>query len=102
MDANQAALMQMRIRNNAGDLQDYLKGLDNWEEDMKKKDASLSKQKPILKEVSCWSINTNGSISSSTDRVSYFPSILGCGCNNFGLGIVCMNSNSYLLLRWRF
>lgn len=51
MDAKQAGLMQMRIRNNAGDLQDYLKGLEDWEEEMKKKDASLSKQKPILKQV---------------------------------------------------
>lgn len=43
--------MQMQIKNNASDLQDYLKGLESWEEDMKEKDAALSKHKSILKEV---------------------------------------------------
>ncbi len=51
MDAEKAALMQMQIRNNASDLQDYLKGLEAWETDVKTTDASLSNQKSILKEV---------------------------------------------------
>ena len=69
MDAKQAALMQMRIRNNAGDLQDYLKGLDSWEEQIKKKDASLSRQKPILKEVLGSCIDVNISESKSTCEI---------------------------------
>ncbi len=43
--------MQMQIRNNASDLQDYLKDLETWETDVKKTDTSLSNQKSILKEV---------------------------------------------------
>ncbi len=39
------------IRNNASDLQDYLKDLETWETDVKKTDTSLSNQKSILKEV---------------------------------------------------
>ncbi len=51
MDPEKAALMQMQIRNNASDLQDYLKDLETWETDVKKTDTSLSNQKSILKEV---------------------------------------------------
>lgn len=51
MDAGRAAMMQMQIKHNAEDLQDYLKGLESWEEEIKAKDSDLSKQKPILKEV---------------------------------------------------
>ncbi len=54
-----AALMQVQVRRNAEDLQSYMKGLESWEEDIKKKDESLSRQKPILKEVYIirWTIN---------------------------------------------
>ena len=51
MDQEKADLMQMQIRNNASDLQDYLKGLEDWEADVKEKDAALSSHKSILKEV---------------------------------------------------
>jgi 1,4-dihydroxy-2-naphthoate octaprenyltransferase len=51
MDAGQATAMQMQIRQNAADLEDFMKGLDSWEEEIKEKDKSLTKQKPILKEV---------------------------------------------------
>ena len=51
MDPEKAGLMQMQIRNNASDLQDYLKGLEDWEADIKEKDAALSSHKSILKEV---------------------------------------------------
>jgi len=51
MDPQEAALMQMQIKHNATDLQDYLKGLDSWEADMKQKDAQLSAHTSILKEV---------------------------------------------------
>lgn len=43
--------MQMQLRNNADELQDYLKDLESWEEDIKERDKKLTKQKPILKEV---------------------------------------------------
>lgn len=54
MDAGRATLMQMQIKNNAEDLSDYLKGLECWEEEIKEKDSSLTRQKPILKEVIAW------------------------------------------------
>ncbi len=52
MDVNQAALMQMHIKNNAEDMNEFMKGLESWEDEIKEKDHNLSKQKPILKEVS--------------------------------------------------
>ena len=51
MDARQAAEMQMLIRNNNEDLQDYMKGLETWEDEIRAKDSDLSRRKPILKEV---------------------------------------------------
>ena len=51
MDASTAAAMQMQVRQNAEDLQDFMKGLESWEEEIKEKDQNLSRQKPILKEV---------------------------------------------------
>lgn len=51
MDAGKAAAMQMQVRRNAEDLQDFMKGLESWEEEIKEKDQNLSRQKPILKEV---------------------------------------------------
>ena len=41
--------LQHQVRNNAQDLQDYLRELDNWEHDSKKKDKSISTSKSILK-----------------------------------------------------
>ena len=43
--------MQMQVKRNAEDLQNYLKDLDSWEDGIKKKDEGLSRRKPILKEV---------------------------------------------------
>ena len=40
--------LQMQLRQNNEELTDYLKGLDDWEEEMKEKDQSLSKNKSIL------------------------------------------------------
>lgn len=51
MEPEKAALMQMQIKNNASDLQDYLKGLKSWETEVKEKDTALSSHKSILKEV---------------------------------------------------
>ena len=51
MDDGEATQLQLQIRRNAEDLQSYLKGLGNWEEDIKEKDRCLSHHKPILKEV---------------------------------------------------
>lgn len=43
--------MQLQLRQNAEDLHDYLRDLETWESEIKKKDDSLRRQKPILKEV---------------------------------------------------
>ena len=51
MDGKQAALMQMQIKRNADDLQDFMKDLESWEKDIKEKDANLTRKKPTLKEV---------------------------------------------------
>ena len=41
----------MRLRQNNDELLDYIRGLDNWEEEMREKDETLSKNRSILKEV---------------------------------------------------
>lgn len=50
MDSHPAGL-QMQLKQNNEELLDFLKGLDNWEEEMKEKDQGLAKNKSILKEV---------------------------------------------------
>ena len=42
-------LLQLQMKRNTEDLQDYLRDLGNWEDEIKKKDAMLHKQKPVLK-----------------------------------------------------
>jgi len=44
-----AALFQRTVKENNDDLQDFLDGMKSWEDEIKKKDELLSKQKPILK-----------------------------------------------------
>ena len=51
MDGSRATAMQLQLRHNVEDLQDYLRDLETWESEIKKKDDSLRRQKPILKEV---------------------------------------------------
>lgn len=41
--------LQHQVRNNANEVQDYMRDLDNWEREIKKKDQSLSTSKSILK-----------------------------------------------------
>ncbi|XP_051974318.1 RNA polymerase II-associated protein 3 [Xyrauchen texanus] len=41
MSANKALELQMQMRQNAEDLQNYMKDLDNWEEEIKRKDQQL-------------------------------------------------------------
>lgn len=41
MSANKAVELQMQMRQNAEDLHNFMKELDSWEEDMKKKDEEL-------------------------------------------------------------
>lgn len=62
MNAERAGLMQMQLRHNADELQSYLEGLQNWEDEIKVKDKNLSKQKPILKEVHIISVIESGGI----------------------------------------
>ena len=57
MDQAQATRMQLQLRHNAEDLQSYLRDLESWETEIKKKDDSLLRHKPILKEVM---INSGG------------------------------------------
>ena len=43
--------MQTQLRHNSLELQEYLRGLESWEEEVKARDESLRRHKPILKEV---------------------------------------------------
>ena len=52
-------LMQVHLKQNAEEMQEYLRGLDNWEEDMKKRDELMKKQKPVLKKVRIDDSNKN-------------------------------------------
>ena len=49
--ASDPALLQLQLRRNAEEMQEYMKGLENWEEEIKQRDTMLKKQKPILKKV---------------------------------------------------
>ena len=44
-------LMQLRLRQNNDELQDYLRDLESWEEEIKSKDRDLSERRSILKDV---------------------------------------------------
>ena len=46
-----AALFQRTIKENSDDLHAFLEDIKSWEDEIKKKDELLSKQKPILKKV---------------------------------------------------
>lgn len=41
MSGNKAVELQIQMRQNAEDLQSFMKELDNWEEEIKKKDQQL-------------------------------------------------------------
>ena len=43
--------MQSQLRQNNDEILDYLKGLESWEEEMREKDQTLSKNRSILKQV---------------------------------------------------
>lgn len=45
------ALLQLNLRRNATELEEAIKGLNNWEDEIKQRDELLQKQRPILKEV---------------------------------------------------
>ncbi len=62
MDQSKAAMLQMQVKHNAADLEDYMKGLDDWEKDIKIKDSTLEAHKPILKEVNVIINDGNGDI----------------------------------------
>jgi len=51
-----AALFQRSVKENSDDLHEFLEGIKSWEDEIKKKDELLSKQKPILKKV-CYSFS---------------------------------------------
>ena len=42
---------QLQMKQNNMELQDYMKDLGQWEDEIKKKESFLLKQKPILKQV---------------------------------------------------
>ena len=44
MDGDKFAELQFQMRLNQNELQDFLKGMDSWEEDIKKRDEQLKKE----------------------------------------------------------
>ena len=46
-----ASLFQRGIKENSDDLHAFLEDINSWEDEIKKKDELLTKQKPILKKV---------------------------------------------------
>ena len=38
--------LQQQVRQNQGELEEYLKDMNNWEEEVKKKESDVLKQKP--------------------------------------------------------
>lgn len=71
MERDQAMRVQMQLRHNAEDLQSYLRELESWEEEMKLKDESLSKKKPILKEVGGAIGHVSMSLCTRTAEISF-------------------------------
>ena len=51
MDSIHAAQLQQQLRHNANEVQEFVKELGEWEDEIKQKDESLKKNKPILKQV---------------------------------------------------
>ena len=51
MAAERALGLQLQVRQNAAELQDYLRDLDRWESDIKQKDEELRKAKVVHKKV---------------------------------------------------
>ena len=52
MDSIHAAQLQQQLRHNSNEVQSFVKELGDWEDQIKQKDESLKKNKPILKQVS--------------------------------------------------
>lgn len=53
MDTIHAAQLQQQLKHNANEAQEFVKELGEWEDEIRQKDESLKKHKPILKQVSC-------------------------------------------------
>lgn len=53
MDSIHAAQLQQQLKHNANEAQEFVKELGEWEDEIRQKDESLKKHKPILKQVSC-------------------------------------------------
>lgn len=43
--------LQYQMRQNNADLQNFLKDLDNWEEEVKRKESALKSKKPVEESV---------------------------------------------------
>lgn len=48
---NKAVELQMQIRQNAEELQDFVKDLENWEKDIKETDYNLKQQSGVSEKV---------------------------------------------------
>uniref|UniRef100_UPI004038CBB8 RNA polymerase II-associated protein 3 n=1 Tax=Callospermophilus lateralis TaxID=76772 RepID=UPI004038CBB8 len=50
MTSNKAIELQLQVKQNAEELQDFMRDLENWEKDIKQKDMELRRQSGILEE----------------------------------------------------
>lgn len=49
---NKAVELQLQVKHNAEELQDFMRDLEHWEKDMKQKDLELRRQSGVPEEVS--------------------------------------------------
>lgn len=49
---NKAIELQLQVKQNAEELQDFMRDLENWEKDIKQKDMELRRQNGVPEEVS--------------------------------------------------
>lgn len=48
---NKAIELQLQVKQNAEELQDFMRDLENWEKDIKQKDMELRRQNGVPEEV---------------------------------------------------
>lgn len=48
---NKAIELQLQVKQNAEELQDFMRDLENWEKDIKEKDMELRRQNGVPEEV---------------------------------------------------
>ena len=75
--ASKAVELQLQVKHNAEELQDFMRDLEHWEKDMKEKDLELRRQGGVAEEVSERSL-----LMCSGTYLSSVCVPRGCACTN--------------------